>query len=95
MSAATMSPVRMYRLEKARKARRDAKLIATAKVEYDRLCAAHKIMPRATKVQVKHKPDAVCACGAKCWGVRCRSCRKANPSRTFTKSKKMVGRRAA
>ena len=67
---------RLYLKEKARKARRDAKLIDKARAEYDRLCAAHKIAPRETKAVGKN----VCtSCQQPTFGTVCMACRKANP----------------
>jgi hypothetical protein len=87
--------IRLYRKEKARKQKRDARKISQAQATYNRLCAEHRLQPLTTsKAGIPSKPGKVCACGAPCWGQTCIGCRNRNAPRRFAKSKAMK-RRAA
>jgi hypothetical protein len=88
--------VRRYRKEKARKVKRDAKVIAQAKAVYEAMCKAHRLQPLTTSGS-ESRPMKVCACGATCWKGRCRDCWKASPetkTRTFTKNRRITKRAA-
>jgi hypothetical protein len=76
MTLVTDIDVRLYRQEKARKERRDAKLVEQAKVHYDAVCKAHRLRPLTTNKKGEEKHRHVCACGAPCWGKQCWPCRK-------------------